>query len=202
MPTFHMEFHLPFFALREPSTPNGTLPKAPRKLLRNRKDLSLLRQESTGPEDQENYWLYQAEVSCVVYGCDEWQWTAYAFVDTKHDGDEDGNGNDIYDSENEVDCFQQEIDEDPIASVRARQPIWRPRQYFLKAFETRVQEPRREWDELVHRLVVDIREYVCLKYLNLKRYRAQVCKLNSSRNVHIYLQVLTLLETQENGVKR
>jgi hypothetical protein len=60
---------------------------------------------------------------------------------------------------------QEEIDEDPLAKWvdASRNPIWRPRQYFLRAFEAQLEEPRQEWDKLVRRLEVDITEYVCLR---------------------------------------
>jgi hypothetical protein len=148
-----MEFHLPFFALRKTPPPNSS-PRAHGKRLREMKDLSFLKGQNTGPEDQENYCIYPAQISCVVWGLDEWQWAAYAFVDTEHNDDSDDSA--------------EGINEDPIAAcgLDASRPIWKPRQYFLKVFEVRAKQARQEWDHLVRRLVLDIDEYVCYVTLN------------------------------------
>jgi hypothetical protein len=154
-----MEFHLPFFALRKTPPPGSSPLRAYRKRLRKMKDLSFLRGENTDLEDQESYCIYQAQISYVVWGLDEWQWIVYAFVDTKHnDGDGDGNGDDSVDKA----TSSKGLSEDPITcGLDTSLPIWKPRQYFLKAFEIRAKEVRQEWDQLIRRLVLDISEYVC-----------------------------------------
>jgi hypothetical protein len=101
-------------------------------------------------------------MSCVVHGFDEWQWTTWAFEDTEHDAEESTGVDDGPGPAAAEPVFCPTINEDPIAcGLDANMPIWRPRQYFLKAFEIRIQKVRDEWDELVHRLEVDKREYVC-----------------------------------------
>lgn len=122
---------------------------------------------------------------------DEWHWTAYAYVDTKHD---DNDGNNINEGENAAGCSQDEIDEDPIAcgGHASHLPIWRPRQYFLKAFEARIQEPKREWDELVHLLEVDITKHVCSNVSiseNLYKMWSQVLKLMPCRTIHLHITI-------------
>jgi hypothetical protein len=159
--------------------------------MRRFEDLSFSKEECTGQDDQENYRLHHAQVSCVVYGYDEWHWTAYAFVDTEHDDDD---GNNTNESENAAVCSQEEIDEDPIAcgAHASHLPIWRPRQYFLKAFEARIQEPKREWDELVHLLEVDITECVCSNVLiseYLYKMWSQVWKLMPCRTIHLHVMI-------------
>lgn len=149
-----MEFHLPFFALRKTSPRDSSPPRAYGKRLREVKDLSFLKGQDTWIEDQENYCIYQAQISCVVWGLDDWQWVAYAFVDTEHDND----GDDLADKATSF----EGLNEDPIAcGLDASLPIWKPRQYFLKVFEIRAKQTRKEWDQLVRKLVLDISEYVC-----------------------------------------
>jgi hypothetical protein len=149
-----MEFHLPFFALRKTPPSDGSPPRAHGNRLRESKDLSFLKGRNTGPEEQENYCIYQAQISCVVCGLDDWQWVAYAFVDTEHDND----GDDLADKATSF----EGLNEDPIAcGLDANLPIWKPRQYFLKVFEIRAKQTRQEWDQLVRKLVLDISEYVC-----------------------------------------
>jgi hypothetical protein len=125
------------------------------------KDIYLSKKQNDAQKNQEKYRLHYAQVSCVVYGHDEWHYTVYAFKDTEYDENDDVDS--TKPGEKDALCTQEEIDEDPLASRvdASRFPIWRPRQYFLRAFEAQIQEPRREWDELIHQLVVDITEYVC-----------------------------------------
>jgi hypothetical protein len=165
-----MEIHLPFFALRKISTSDGPPPKARGKLLREPTNLSFLKGDNNEPEAQENYRLYPTQISCVVHGFDEWQWTTYAFVDTEHKESEDWiDGDDDRDSWAEVE-FSKRIIEDPIAcGQHAHLPVWKPRQYFLKVFEIRIKEIRQEWDQLVHKLVTDISAYVRNLTLSLRK---------------------------------
>ena len=122
-------------------------------------DISLISGETSVSGGHEGYRLHEAQASCIVYGHDEWQWTACAFLDNAY---ESGN---LYDA-GEVDDRDGEdmedgFDEDPIATgLQASKPIWRPRQYFLKVFEVNIKEFSQEWSELVHRLECDIIAYV------------------------------------------
>lgn len=162
MRTFQMEFHLPFFALRKLSQSENSCSSFCELPTRKFKDLYLSKEGNDVQNNQEKYKLHYAQVSCVVYGHDEWNYTAYAFKDTGHEENDDVDSNSH--GENDALFTQEEIDEDPLAKWpdASRNPIWRPRQYFLRAFEAQLEEPRQEWDKLVRRLEVDIREYVCL----------------------------------------
>lgn len=112
-------------------------------------------ERSSESQNQEVYRIYEAQVSCVVYGYDEWQWTACAFIDTEHDS------GDLYNSQSNQGDNNEETNEDPIATgLDATKPIWRPRQYFAKTFETNIEEVSQEWHQLVHKMEVDIIAYV------------------------------------------
>ena len=158
-----MAFHLPFFALRRAPLPYTSDPKLRGKRLRSWKILSLLKGESCSPKDQEAYRLYPVQISCAVYGSDEWQYTVCEFVDTEHDSNE---GCELYDWHGDENAAQ-ELNQDPILSnhsvpVWASSSIWRPRQYFIKALETAIEEVSEEWDRLVYKLEVDKVAYVCV----------------------------------------
>ena len=159
-----MAFHLPYFALRKAPLPSMPDPKVRGKRLRSWKDLSLLSGESSGYKDQEAYRLYPAQISCAVYGPDEWQYTVCEFVDTEHDSNE---GSELYDWDDDENDDAQELGQDPIlsrpsATMQASFPIWRPRQYFAKALETGVEEVSQEWNQVVYMLETDKVAYVCL----------------------------------------
>jgi hypothetical protein len=118
--------------------------------------------ESRSDEDQEEYLLYPAQTSCAVYGSDEWQYTACSFVDTEH---ESSNGNELYDWNDNEDA--QGLDEDPLisrssASMQARFPIWRPRQYYAKALEVSAEDVCQEWGQVACILEEDQKAYVSL----------------------------------------
>jgi hypothetical protein len=158
-----MAFHLPFFALRKAPLPSTLDPKVRGKRLRSWKILSLLGGESSCHNDQETYRLYPVQVSCAVYGSYEWKYTVCEFVDTEHDSNDGCELYDWHDDENDA----QELDQDPILSnhsvpVQASSSIWRPRQYFIKALETAIEEVSEEWDRLVYKLEVDKAAYVCV----------------------------------------
>ena len=165
-----MEFHLPFFALRKVTKSNSFSPKTRGKQLREWELLNLLTPDIAGEDGQGKYLLHKAHISCVIHGFKEWQYAAYAFVDAQHgpleDEDEDVTDREL--EEGEV-TFGDD-DEDPISGCLPTDvPIWRPRQFFLKAFETQIRTFKNEWDELVHRLEVDRNEYVSLKDDDMER---------------------------------
>jgi hypothetical protein len=160
-----MEFHLPYFALRKYQQPNYTHNKPPIHSMRKWTDISFTYGESSVSED-EVYRLYESQASCVVYGHDEWQWTACAFLDNAHESGDIYDAGEFYDGYGEdgeavvgekVDGF----DEDPIATgLHTNRPIWRPRQYFTKALEVNIKEVSQEWNELIRKMECDIIAYV------------------------------------------
>jgi len=157
---FQMEFHLPFFALRKHPQPNSSHDKPSIHTMRKWTDISFTYGETSVSAGQEVYRLHEAQVSCVVYGHDEWQWTACAFLDNGYESGGLYDAGEVFDGYGE-DGEDDGFDEDPIATgLHANNPIWRPRQYFAKALEVNIKEVSQEWSELVHRLECDITAYV------------------------------------------
>jgi hypothetical protein len=101
--------------------------------------------QPSGSQGQEKYGIRETQISCVISGSDDWRWVSYAFVDADFDGDEFG-----------------DLHWDPIAAgnIDANMPIWKPREYFLKVFEIRIIQVRREWDFLVRKVELSIDRYV------------------------------------------
>jgi hypothetical protein len=149
--TFALNLHLPFFLLRDtpPEAPVGKVNTKPR---RSWTDLSFLKDisELQDQEPKKAWGMYEAHFSCVVTGSDEWRWVAYGFVDTEIDGV-------LHDSS------EDDLNFDQIASggVKASPPIWRPRDYWLKVFEIRIEQVRMQWEYLIHKVELGIRRYVC-----------------------------------------
>jgi hypothetical protein len=109
--------------------------------------------QTSGSQDQENFGIREAQISCVISGSDDWRWVSYAFVDTDFDGDEFG----------DKAMSHEGLHWDPIAAggnLEANMPIWKPREYFLKVFEIRIIQVRKEWDFLVRKVELSIGRYV------------------------------------------
>jgi hypothetical protein len=93
-----------------------------------------------------------------VTGIDEYVWTAYASVDN------------FFDTNESVQYYHEEIHDvyrpDPIAAGRidANKPLLKPREYFLKVFEIRIQDVTKEWHRIVRKLEKAVEEYVLVPY--------------------------------------
>jgi len=139
---FELECHLPYFALRtsrppEVSSQRGVKTKPPRKWT----DLSFLEMRTPKSQYKRMHGIYEAQISFVICGSDDWQWVAYAFIDVNFDGD---------DLEDEVFSYE-EFQQDPIALGEhdANLPIMNPRMYFLVILKVRTAQVLREWRHLL-----------------------------------------------------
>ncbi|KAF2234442.1 hypothetical protein EV356DRAFT_466610 [Viridothelium virens] len=144
MPQFVLEFHIPFFSLRR-----GRGLKDSRLLngqpFRKSRSLPLPRSQK---KDEEQDFFHEAQVSMLLYGIDEWVWTAYCCVDTYfgsepghrtyHEGSEDDSG------------MSYGVDAPSGGSRELRFPTWNPREYFLMVLARRMMQATREWTNLVH----------------------------------------------------
>lgn len=99
--------------------------------------------------------LYEAMTSVVVTGNDHWTWTAYGFVDT------------YWDSRESVDGYHEMKGRrrgraDPLANgqINADEPLWDPREYFLKVVEIRTGLALMEWIQIIKRMEREVKQYV------------------------------------------
>lgn len=137
-----MEFHLPYFALRHT---NALLD--PRKL-RNAFPM-LSRYSSSHQKSRDQSWYYEAQVSFLITGADEWYWTAYCCVDTASEEPET------------ADMHINYKDDGPSGGGKREQhPLWNPREYFLFVLSRRCQQVTREWESLVYELISRLDTYV------------------------------------------
>lgn len=101
------------------------------------------------------YFLYEAQISVAVTGIDDSVWVAYGFVDT------------YFGSEESVDRYDQWKGRrlgrpDPLAAgqIDANSPIWTPREYFIRVFEIRINQVRREWYFIIDVVENEVKQYV------------------------------------------
>src|SRR2546423_5707022 len=150
--TFQLDLHLPFFLLRKSTPPEQSVGKVNTKPRRRWTDMSFLKIDTSESQDQEpkEVWgIHEAQTSCVVAGSDDWRWVGYGFVDTEIDGFL-------------TDLSKDDLSFDRIAAgeLEANIPIWRPRDYWLKLFEIRIEQVRKEWEYLIHKVEPSVTQYV------------------------------------------
>jgi len=106
--------------------------------------------KSTG----EHYCLYEAQISVTVTGIDDWVWTVYGIVDTYFESRETTEGYGALEG-------RLRGRPDPLAAeqLNADQPIWTPREYFLKVFEIRLNRVLKEWDKIACMVEEEIKRY-------------------------------------------
>ncbi|KAF2016077.1 hypothetical protein BU24DRAFT_462277 [Aaosphaeria arxii CBS 175.79] len=166
-PRWNLEFQMPYLALiRRPSSHKNhkalTINKKP---IRNFISLNFL--DLPQPDDGEigSFGIYEAQISVLLCGADNYRYTGYAFVDTEfRDRDEESED----DEPEETGGTNDEVDidtllEDPIISdceientVDANKPTWPPREYFLTIMGTRMQQVLRHWQDVVHIVEVGV----------------------------------------------
>ncbi|KAI1335662.1 hypothetical protein F5Y15DRAFT_243280 [Xylariaceae sp. FL0016] len=157
---FALEFHLPFFAWRKgPKCIEDERRMSDGRPLRRSQNLSFL--DATPSENhpmRSNDFIYEAQVSCLVSGLDDYSWIAYSFVDTFHNKCQSGEtGNEDEDSvlyHHERETTHGLVPLDPLSggSLRADRPEWNPRMYFLRVLESRIEQVKHEWINIVSQI--------------------------------------------------
>lgn len=136
-----MEFHLPYMAVRDRSTTDHRKIRMPYEMLK-----TLEMETSMTPNDS---FYYQAQISFLLTGVDEWHWTAYCCVDT------------FFGSERSPEWYISREFDGPPAGGRAQfLPLWNPREYFLFVLSRRLNQATKEWTNVVLRLESRLDEYV------------------------------------------
>ncbi|MCJ1283202.1 hypothetical protein MMC26_002530 [Xylographa opegraphella] len=125
---FALEFHMPYYALRESIEPSRDT-----RGLRNCGKLPANLSNPLRPE-----YIYEAQISVMVTGIDEWFWTAYCCVDT------------YFGSEQGVEAYHDSTLDATTGGERLiSQPTWNPREYFLYMLSRRFRQATKEWRIIV-----------------------------------------------------
>lgn len=148
---FQLELHLPLFLLRSSRPPESDI-KVNSKPRRQWTDLSFLNFDTPKLQLQmpgEVWGMYEAEISYVVTGSDDSRWIGYAFMDTG------------------LDDLLTELSEDALSfdwvaagEIDAKHPLWRPRDHWVRVFDIRIEQVRKEWDYLIYKLEPAVNQYV------------------------------------------
>lgn len=134
-----MEFHLPYYALRR-----GAMTDADSRGLRRCGRFNPIGTNTGDPE-----YLYEAHISVLVTGPDEWFWTALCCVETYFDSRES--------------CqryYDQGFDAPTGAAQPMEFPVWNPRQYYLLILSRRMGQITKEWANIVNTFDKRLQYYV------------------------------------------
>lgn len=119
---------MPYYALRQ----HDEILPDPRKIRRSGTFIPN-RSEPCLPE-----FFYEAQISFIIVGLDDWVWTGYCFTET-HFG-----------SEESIDFYYGRGYDAPSGGAKpAHYPAWNPREYFLLILSLRVKQVTREWSNVV-----------------------------------------------------
>jgi hypothetical protein len=153
---FQLAFHLPYYVWRSSQKPcQDHRQFANGDPLRHSRDVSFLNWKTCGSSG----FLYEAQISCVVAGPDEWRWVAYCFVDTYFDGVEEAKETVLSYHEDSLADEGMRVDPLTYGVVNPDNPIQDPREYFLMVFRIRIDQVKREWQQVVEKVYQSIREY-------------------------------------------
>jgi hypothetical protein len=151
---FRLAFHLPYYFLKVSKEARTD----PRKYangdpLRQVHNISFL----DWKKSKTSTFLYEAQVSCVVAGPDEWRWIAYCFIDTYFQEPKERETVSSY-----CDSSQsQDVKQDPFTrgETLADGKLQNPREFFLMVLKYRLEQVANEWRKVVEELRKRNREY-------------------------------------------
>jgi len=147
---FHLELHLPYFALRKSTKPAGSHARNKRQCI----DLSFLTRCSNYRPSEPTYKIFEAQISFIISGWEDSRWVAWSFIDNYFEEEE------LLD----IDGFPyKRFVEDPIVNGELDQndPLVNPREYFLMILKVRSQQVLEEWECVVQSVKHNVKRYVC-----------------------------------------
>jgi hypothetical protein len=175
---FQLAFHLPYYVWRgSQKACDDHRRDANASPLRQSQDVSFLNWKSSGSPA----FLYEAQISCVVAGSDEWRWVAYCFVDTYFDAAEEAKETVLSYHEDSLVAEGMRADPLTFGVANADNPIQKPREYFLMVFQIRVNQVKHEWQQVVAKVEQSVREYVQVRSLFFLTSVWENFKLQSTR---------------------
>ena len=140
IPTYQLDFHLSFFAMR-----TDVLHTQQKNIKPHRKwiDLSFLAHLLPEPAEPGDMGLYPAQVSFTICGTSIRQYVGYGFEDAEFDPDREFGGGEFSLKEFHADQMTR-------GKQDANLPIWDPREYFLLNLKHRVEQMCEEWERVEH----------------------------------------------------
>ena len=140
--TFSLGFHLSYVALREGAALSD--------LRGVRQSYSMIKPLGDSADE---LFYYDAQISFLITGVDESQWTAYCIIDTYMGSNED------------TESYFIRKEDGPSGGAREEsRPCWNPREYFLIVLSERITQITREWGNVTSTLMERLDTYVCIAF--------------------------------------
>ena len=152
---FHLAFHLPYYAFRSSKSPRVDHRQCTDgEVLRHSLDVSFLRPRES---ETSGLFLYEAQISCVVAGTDDWRWVAYCFVDTYFDSEKIARRS----IRHQEGALPIGVRLDPLRNGKLIEDehYQDPREYFLAVLTVRLEQILGEWNLIVEKLQQAVRKY-------------------------------------------
>ncbi|GES59948.1 tumor suppressor protein, LOH1CR12 [Aspergillus terreus] len=146
---FVLEFHIPHFVLR-----------IDQEARRDERGLRKCRyvQASNGSKHRREC-IYEAQMSLIVFGVDEFSWTAYFFVDT------------YYSKQDSTSHYiRKKLDAPSGGYMEHNSPVWDPRHYFLTVLSIRLSQVTLEWSSLVQTIEANLDPHSDIDDLSLPNF--------------------------------
>jgi hypothetical protein len=141
-----MRFHISYVALRP-----GAMNSDPRGL---RQSYSMIKPIQSAFDD---LYYHDAQVSFLVAGTNELQWSAYCLIDTFFGGEQD------------AEEYVRRRQDGPSGGARQdTEPCWDPREYFLLVLSQRMSQISREWGNFFTVLMSRLDLYASLTCLDFE----------------------------------
>ncbi|KAH8666730.1 hypothetical protein BX600DRAFT_280011 [Xylariales sp. PMI_506] len=174
---FALEFHLPFYAWRKGQPTQDTRQNGHGKPLRRVQCLDFFNVKSEDSNTQCEDHIFQAEVSFLVAGLDDWCWAAYTFVDTYHDGNDSDDSVFHYHAQAES---PDDLPMDPASGGKLQQnrPLWKPRVFYMRVLEARMERVKEEWINVVSNVQQRMYPYVSPPAALKKKKQLRSCSQN------------------------
>ena len=126
--------------------------------MRQSYDVSHLNDWQSG-SDTPHAFIYEAQTSCVVAGSDVSRWVGYCFVESYFDVNEEARETVMAyldDSNTEEGVL---MDPCTFGRIRVEDNIKDPREWFLVVFQSRLNQIKGEWRQVVRNVDQSVREY-------------------------------------------
>jgi len=158
---FQLAFHLPYYVWRKSHNVHEDHRRdANARPLRQSRDVSFLNWKNSGSSS----FLYEAQISCLVSGTDEWRWVAYGFIDNYFDSEDDGKETVQQYHNDSIDEEGMRADPLTFGTCDSEKPIWNPRVYFLVVLKARLHQVKNEWQQVVAKVEESIWEYINVSF--------------------------------------
>lgn len=150
-----MGFHLPFYTFRKQPCTDNRHDHEGNPLRKSWKLPSMQMPGQSQPSPESDGHICESQVSTVVSVVDTQGWTAYAFEDTYYKARDSSQESDIFCSTPGF-YFPDALTGGDFDSTR----FLESREYFLRVFQTRIDQAYQEWRTLVHILEQTVKRQV------------------------------------------